>query len=160
MILTGHEIMRQRALGAITIDPFDPARINPNSYDFHLSPMLAVYQHFPLDPHRDNPTTSFSIPPEGVVLQPQRVYLGETVETLGSATFAPSYATRSSVARLGIFINLSATLGDLGYIGRWALHLVAVQPVRVYAGMAIGQMLWWVTDAGGDDQQRLGGWRP
>lgn len=146
MILTGPEIIRQRELGAITIEPFTPERINPNSYDFRLGDTLAVYEQFPLDPYTENPTTSIAIPPEGFVLHPHRLYLAETVETLGSTTFAPSYATRSSVARLGIFINLSATLGDIGFSGRWPLHLVAVQPVRVYAGMVIGQMMWWLAE--------------
>jgi deoxycytidine triphosphate deaminase len=143
MILTGPEIIRQRERGAITIAPFDPARVNPNSYDFTLGPDLASYDHTPLDALGENPTTRIMIPPDGFVLEPRHVYLAHTAETLGSATFAPSYATRSSIARLGIFVNLSATLGDIGYIGQWPLHLVAVQPVRIYAGMAIGQMLFW-----------------
>lgn len=143
MILTGAEIRRQHARGRITIEPFDPAGINPNSYDFHLAPTLRVYTQFPLDPRKENPTEEVSIPPEGLVLAPQRLYLGQTCEVLGSAHYVPSYAARSSIARLGLFINLSATLGDLGFIGHWPLHLLAVQPLRIYAGMAIGQMLWW-----------------
>jgi deoxycytidine triphosphate deaminase len=143
MILTGAEIRRQHTLGRIVIDPFDPACLNPNSYDFHLAPTLRVYTELPLDPRRENPTTALIIPPEGLVLEPQRLYLGHTCETLGSAHYVPSYAARSSIARLGLFINLSATLGDLGEIGQWPLHLLAVQPLRIYPAMQIGQMLWW-----------------
>jgi deoxycytidine triphosphate deaminase len=143
MILTGAEIIKQHARGRIIIDPFDPANVSPDSYDFHLGPALRVYTQFPLDACATNPTEEIVIPPEGLVLEPQRLYLGETVEVMGSAHYVGSYAARSSIARLGLFINLSATLGDLGYVGRWPLHLVAVQPLRIYAGMAVGQMLWW-----------------
>ncbi|MBF8263416.1 MAG: dcd2, partial [Parachlamydiales bacterium] len=51
--------------------------------------------------------------------------------------------TRSSVARLGMFINLSAPLGDIGFIGCWTLQLFALHPIRVYEGMRIGQMMFW-----------------
>jgi deoxycytidine triphosphate deaminase len=145
VILTGAEIMKQHARRRIIIDPFDPADVGPDSYDFHLGPALSVYTRFPLDACGDNPTAEILIPPEGFVLEPQRLYLGRTVEILGSAHYAASYAARSSVARLGLFINLSATLGEAGYIGQWPLHLVAVQPLRIYAGMPIGQMIWWKT---------------
>lgn len=65
------------------------------------------------------------------------------METLGSDHYAPTYAARSSVARLGLFINLSASLGDIGFVGQWTLQLFAAHPLRVYAGMRIGQMMWW-----------------
>ena len=143
MILTGSEIRKQHTRGKIIIEPFDPTGLNPNSYDFHLAPTLHTYTHFPLDPHQENPTTALTIPPAGLVLEPQRLYLGHTSEVLGSAFYVPSYAARSSIARLGLFINLSATLGDLGFIGQWPLHLLAVQPLRIYPEMRIGQMLWW-----------------
>jgi dCTP deaminase len=47
------------------------------------------------------------------------------------------------VARLGMFINLSAPLGDIGFIGRWTLQLLAMNRIRLYAGMPIGQMMFW-----------------
>ena len=36
MILTGAKIKEAVEAGKITIDPFDPENINPNSYDFRL----------------------------------------------------------------------------------------------------------------------------
>jgi deoxycytidine triphosphate deaminase len=65
------------------------------------------------------------------------------MEILGSTQYAPTYGARSSVARLGLFINLSASLGDIGFIGQWTLQLFTMHPLRVYAGMRIGQMMWW-----------------
>lgn len=36
MILRGKEIDRERQLGRITIEPFTPEQVNPNSYNFRL----------------------------------------------------------------------------------------------------------------------------
>ena len=44
-----------------------------------------------------------------------------------------------------MFINLSASLGDIGFIGHWTIQLFAIHPIRVYAGMCIGQMMFWHT---------------
>jgi deoxycytidine triphosphate deaminase len=143
MILTGRQIIQEHVDGNIVIDPFEPEQVNPNSYNFRLGPTLRVYTDFPLDPKRRNAYTDLDIPAEGFVLQPHRLYLGCTAEVLGSKRYAPTYAARSSVARLGLFINLSACLGDIGFIGQWTLQLYTVHPLRIYAGMKIGQIMWW-----------------
>jgi deoxycytidine triphosphate deaminase len=143
VILTGREIAAERAAGRITIEPFDPALLNPNSYNFRLGRRLHTYVDFPLDPAISNECEEHVIGDEGLVLRPNRLYLGHTIETLGGTNYAPTFAARSSVARLGLFINLSASLGDIGFIGQWTLQLFAAHPLRVYPGMRIGQMMWW-----------------
>ena len=65
---------------------------------------------------------------------------------LGGRRYAPTFAARSSVARLGLFIHCSGGLGDVGYVGQWTLQLVAEVPIRVRPGMRIGQMSWWVAE--------------
>lgn len=145
-ILTGAEIRRQWQRGAIRIEPFDEARLNPNSYNFALAHNLRVYQEPMLDARIDNPTTDIVIGGDGYVLEAGRLYLGGTVEVLGGTRFAPTFAARSSIARLGLSIHLSSGLGDIGYIGQWTLQLLATHPVRVYPGMEIGQMMWWVPE--------------
>ena len=48
MILSGKEILRH--LGKeIIIEPFDPSRINPNSYNLSLANELLVYENDLLD---------------------------------------------------------------------------------------------------------------
>ncbi|WP_435192292.1 dCTP deaminase domain-containing protein [Streptomyces sp. bgisy126] len=143
MILTGTEIERERTNGRITIEPFTPEQVNPNSYNFRLGKTLRVYQEMPLDARRTNDFEEIEIPDDGYVLEPGRLYLAHTVETLGSEHYAPTFAARSSVARLGLFINLSASLGDIGYTGQWTLQLYSMNRVRVYPGINIGQMMWW-----------------
>lgn len=143
MILTGSQIAAEWEVGRIVIDPFVRDHINPNSYNFRLGPRLRVYDKFPLDPRYPNTYSEIDIPQEGFVLEPSRLYLGATIEVLGSRFYAPTFAARSSVARLGLFINLSASLGDIGFVGQWTLQLVSTHPLRIYHGMRIGQMMWW-----------------
>lgn len=143
MILTGTEISGRVEIGDIVIDPFLPENVNPNSYNFRLAPELLVYDTDVIEPSRPNPTRTITIPEEGLVLQPRQLYLASTIEKMGSPRFVPTYAARSSVARMGMFINLSAPLGDIGFIGHWTLQLYTLHPVRVFAGMNIGQMMFW-----------------
>ncbi|MBW4082411.1 dCTP deaminase [Paenibacillus sp. S150] len=145
MILTGPQIIEECRKGKIVIDPLYPEQCNPNSYNFRLDKTFRVYDQFPLDPKVPNKIREFEIPEEGYVLEPGRLYLGNTMEILGGTHFVPTFAARSSIARLGLFINLSANLGDIGFIGQWTLQLYAIHPLRVYPGMKIGQMMWWRT---------------
>lgn len=143
MILTGQKIAEEVQAGRICIDPFDPSCVNPNSYNFKLSPTLRIYDDAVIDTRRPNRSSTLEIPPEGFVLERGRLYLGASIERMGSDHFAPTYSARSSVARLGLFINLSAPLGDIGFIGCWTLQLFAAQDIRVYPGMKIGQIMFW-----------------
>jgi deoxycytidine triphosphate deaminase len=145
MILSGQQITLERNAGRIVIEPFDETAVNPNSYNFTLSDRLVVYADGVLDASLENRTEELRIPPDGLRLKANRLYLAATREVLGSEHYVPTFAARSSVARLGLFINLSAPLGDIGFIGRWTLQLYPTQDVIVYEGMQIGQMMWWKT---------------
>lgn len=144
MILTGSEIEKNVEEGKIIIDPFDPARINPNSYNFTLGNRLVIYNNFVLDCRKENDTREITIPEEGITLASNTVYLGCTQEVIGSDHFVPIIRGRSSIGRLGLFINITADLIDIGSINRLTLQLNAVQPVTIYPGMQIGQVTFWV----------------
>lgn len=143
MILTGTEIINGVKNGNIIIEPFSLASVNPNSYNFRIDRHLKVYKNFPLDPKKENEFETLTIPDEGFVLHPNILYLANTVEVLGSTKFAPTFNARSSIARLGIFINLSASLCDIGFIGQLTLQLFSVHQVRIYPYINIGQMMFW-----------------
>jgi dCTP deaminase len=49
---------------------------------------------------------------------------------------------RSSIGRLGLFVHVTAGFGDVGFCGFWTLEMFAVQPVRIYAGVAICQIFY------------------
>jgi len=143
VILTGSEIRRQVRLGRIQIDPFDERRINPNSYNFRLGNVLKVYREEVLDVRVRNEIEEIKLPADGLVLQPDRIYLGHTEEVMGSDFFVPIIRARSSVARLGLFVHVTADLIDIGSHNQWTLQLHAVQPLRIVPGLEIGQVTFW-----------------
>ncbi|WP_420180149.1 dCTP deaminase [Paenarthrobacter sp. TA1.8] len=144
MILTAKEIRTQVEGGNITISPFESAMLNPNSYNYHLGPTLRVYPPGVHDSLRPPSPEEVVIPAEGLVLQPRQLYIGNTVERIGSSCYVPSLIGRSSLGRLGMYLQLSADLGNLGASHQWTLEITVVQPLRVYPGMACGQVSFWV----------------
>src|SRR5690349_13226934 len=110
MILTGSEIIKEFEKGRIDIRPFDASQVNPNSYDFRLGPVMRSYTNHVLNPHFENPTVLFPIPEEGMILDPGKLYLGHTLEIMGSDHYVPIIHGKSSIARLGLFIHVTADL--------------------------------------------------
>ena len=141
MILSGLEI--ERRLGAdIVIDPYERKLLNPNSYNLRLSDELLVYKNQELDMAKPNDYERSQIPPEGLLLEPGRLYLGRTLEFTATENLVPMLEGRSSVGRLGLFIHVTAGFGDVGFRGFWTLEILCVQPVRIYAGVEICQIFY------------------
>lgn len=143
MILTGQEIEERVNKGEIIISPFEKKQLNPNSYNFRLGDYVYVYENEILDPKVKQKTILIDIPDDGLVLQPNKVYLGYIREKMGSNFFVPIINGRSSIGRLGLFIHITANLIDIGSINNWTLQMHAVQPVKIYKGMLIGQVTFW-----------------
>ncbi|MFD7505406.1 deoxycytidine deaminase [Streptomyces sp. NPDC059850] len=143
MILTGSAIEQAVSCGDITIDPFDPDLVNPNSYNYRLGDVLKVPIDGPADPRMETALKTVHIPVGGYELQPGTLYLGATVERIGSARYVTSLIGRSSLGRLGTFLQISADLAQLGALHQWTLEIVVVQPLTIYAGMRVGQVSFW-----------------
>jgi len=141
MVLSGHEIKNQLGKNVV-IEPFDDSRLNPNSYNLTLHHELMIYEEVILDMRRPNRVRRITIPPEGLVLNPNQLYLGRTVERTETRNLVPMIEGRSSVGRLGLFVHVTAGFGDVGFCGYWTLEMFAVQPVRIYAGVAICQIFY------------------
>ena len=145
MILTGPQIESAVEKGDIVIRPFRKRQLAPNSYDFRLGNRCCVYTARTLDVAKENKTRTFTIPEGGMLLQPDRIYLINTEETMGSNRYVPIIRGRSSIGRLGLFIHITADLIDLGSINQWTLQIHAIHPVRIYPGILIGQVTFWRT---------------
>ncbi|TWU42944.1 Deoxycytidine triphosphate deaminase [Novipirellula aureliae] len=141
MLISGEEIQRRMGLD-LNIDPFDPLRVNPNSYDLSLHHELLVYEEIVLDAASPNRYRRIEIPPEGLTLQPGLLYLGRTVEFTETHSLVPMIQGRSSFARLGLMVNPGGSLGDIGYCGTWTLDLHCVQPIRIYPNMKVCQIYY------------------
>ncbi|NKY28234.1 dCTP deaminase [Nocardia gamkensis] len=146
MILSGNAIREAVEEDRITIDPFDRRLLNPNSYNYRLGRFLKPAPPGVLDPRDHLEWPEFEIPDSGAVLEPGQLYLGHTWESIGSQEFVTILVGRSSVGRLGMFLQVSADLGHQGAVHSWTLELTVVQPVRVYQGRTIGQVSFWVAD--------------
>lgn len=141
MILSGKEI-ESRMGSDIIIDPFDKARLNPNSYNLRLADELLVYAGDTLDMKKPNPTVGLTIPEEGLLLIPGKLYLGRTMEYTSTKNLVPMLEGRSSIGRLGLFIHVTAGFGDVGFEGFWTLEIFCLMPVRIYAGVEICQVYY------------------
>ena len=141
MILSGQEIKKHMGK-EIIIEPFDEKRINPNSYNLSLAGELLVYDNHVLDMKEPNPVSRIIIPEDGLLLEPNRLYLGRTNEYTSTSRYVPMLEGRSSTGRLGLFIHVTAGFGDIGFSGYWTLEIFCVQPVRIYPNVEICQIYY------------------
>ncbi len=146
MILSDKQILAQIELGQIIIEPFDRQYLGTNSYDVHLGKYLAVYLDKVLDARKHNHVKELIIPEEGLVLEPGELYLGVTQEYTETHNAVPFLEGKSSIGRLGIDIHATAGKGDVGFCNTWTLEISCVKPVRVYAGMPIGQLIYFTVE--------------
>ena len=141
MILSGRAIL-ERLGHDIVIDPFTESQLNPNSYNLTLHDELMVYEELTLDMAKANRVRRIPIPREGLVLSPNQLYLGRTVERTETHNLVPQIEGRSSVGRLGLFVHVTAGFGDVGFCGHWTLEMFAIHQVRIYPGIPICQIFY------------------
>ena len=139
MILTGDEITKEVSRKNIVITPFHIAQVNPNSYNYRINDELV---EFTVE-EEQKLEKRIRIPKTGIILEPHKTYLASTFETLGSNKYAMSLIGRSSLGRLGLFLQVSANLGHTGSSHKWTLELVATKKIRIYPFMIIGQISFW-----------------
>jgi len=146
MILSDKKILEGLESGEIVIEPFHKSCLGTNSYDVHLGKSLAIYKDHILDARKHNEIIHFEIPESGFVLHPNTLYLGVTQEYTETHMAVPFLEGKSSVGRLGIDIHATAGKGDVGFCNTWTLEISCTHPVRVYAGMPIGQLIYFAVD--------------
>jgi len=146
VILSDNQILEEIEKGSIVLEPFHREKLGTNSYDVHLGACLATYDSEILDAKKHNTITKFTIPEEGYVLEPGILYLGVTEEYTETHAHVPFLEGKSSVGRLGIDIHATAGKGDVGFCNYWTLEISVQMPVRVYAGMPIGQVIYFTVE--------------
>lgn len=143
MILSDTRILEEMEKGTIKIAPYNRDCLGSNSYDVHLGKWLATYVDAELDARKHNKIQHFEIPEEGFLLLPDTLYLGVTAEYTETHAHVPFLEGKSSTGRLGIDIHATAGKGDVGFCGNWTLEISVKQPVRVYTGMPVGQLIYF-----------------
>jgi dCTP deaminase len=141
MILSGKEI--EKNIGTkISIEPFDAKQLNPNSYNLRLHEELLVYDNSILDMKTENKASMIHIPKSGLLLEPNKLYLGRTVEYTKTHNYVPMLEGRSSIGRLGMFIHVTAGFGDVGFEGYWTLEIFVIQPLIIYPNIDVCQIYY------------------
>jgi dCTP deaminase len=150
-ILVDRDILAAMKAGSILIDPFDQRALGTNSYDVHLSPKVQTYvdkydrtghELLPLDVRTPNDVQDHRISDEGCVLVPGTLYLCSTIEYTESHAHIPFLEGKSSLGRLGMSIHVTAGKGDVGFCNHWTMEVTVIRPLRVFAGMPVGQLIW------------------
>ncbi len=153
MILVDWQIHDRIDRGYISVDPFDPNLIQPNSLDIRLGDHFVWYEEGDdiIDPfHQESVLTKTKeLTCDSVVLIPGKFVLAETMEVIGLPdNIVASIEGKSSIARLGIELHQTGGWIDAGFSGSITLEMCNVnqRPVRMYAGMAIGQLVFYTTE--------------
>jgi dCTP deaminase len=146
-LLPDHEIHR---LGSSLVAPFDPARVQPASYDLSLHPEIlipsVVSRAINLDLRRHDPSKMMervSLLGDGYDIGPRGAVLASTAEVV---SLTPDLVARvegkSSLGRLFLAVHVTAGWIDPGWKGQVTLEIVNLGPwwVRLYAGMKIAQV--------------------
>ena len=140
-MLSGKEI-KKRLNTDIIIKPFNEAQLNPNSYNITLADTLYIYENDILDVKVKPTTKKIIIPKEGIILEPNKLYIGHSKEYTETYNLVPMIDGRSSLGRLGLFTNCGAGFGDVGFKGTWSLQLTCIKPIKIYPNMKIAQLYY------------------
>ena len=175
--LTGPAIEEQIQLGNIEVTPYEPALINPSSLDLRLGHQVIVYSRFAninedgvtrlipylhtraiIDTKAPEPTIERHVfdSETGFVLEPGVLYLMHTQEAVRARKHRPEVHGKSSIGRLGIFVHVTAGLGEPGFSGQYTLEVISTYPVRVYAGMRFCQISFETLEGDVVDYQQHG----
>jgi dCTP deaminase len=143
MILSGNKIHEEHEAGRINISPFSASQLTTNSYDLRLGSLFIRYTDEVIDPARVPAHELFEAPSDGLRLAAGDFVLGHSMEVLGSDHYVPIIHARSSIARLGLFVHVTADLIDIGSHGNVTFQLLATLPIHLRPGMKIGQVSFW-----------------
>lgn len=152
MILVDWEIKDAVNHNFISIEPFKEELIQPNSYDIRLGNSFVEYMPSPyvIDVARSETITgdvkSYRSP--FIDIAPHQFILAETFETVTLPDdIVASIEGKSSIARLGITLHQTGGWIDAGFKGTITLEMYNsnCRPVRLYAGMTIGQLVFYHT---------------
>lgn len=154
-ILVDFEIRREIGEGKLVIEPFDDGLVQPNSYDVRLSDRFSWHEPGDQAEHVIDPYDSQSVlnglvhvVDRSIVIQPGQFILGATLERFClPADIVGQLTGKSSLARLGVMVHVTAGFIDAGFShppAQITLEIVNVgnRPVRLYAEMAIAQMVF------------------
>ncbi|NQX34883.1 dCTP deaminase [Herbiconiux sp. VKM Ac-2851] len=152
MLLSDRDIRTQIRENRVSLEPFDPAMVQPSSVDVRLDRYFRLFDNhkYPfIDPAADQPELTRLIeakPDEPFILHPGEFVLGATYERVSLPDdLAARLEGKSSLGRLGLLTHSTAGFIDPGFSGHVTLELsnVATLPIKLWLGMKIGQLCFF-----------------
>ncbi len=148
MIYSDRGIKEKIASREIVIEPFDPANLQPASYDLHLDNefrLFRVHQTEIIDVRKPaDVMEKITLRDDEVfILHPKSFALALIREKTGvDAQHVGRLEGKSSLARLGLLIHTTAGFLDPGNCLKMTLELFNASPlpIKLYPGMKIAQM--------------------
>lgn len=148
MFLSDVDIHAEVKKGNITLEPFDPKRLQPATYDIRLGNTFIVndaHSTQAIDPAKGvYPQTQNIEIKDGkeFVLHPGVSILGYSKEKFGSDNYLIEVNGKSSLARIGLIVHNSASIVNPGHYLNIALELCNLNnvPIVLRPGMEIAQL--------------------
>ena len=151
MILSDRTIKKRLKTGEISIEPFDPSRLQPASYDVTLGRDFLIFDNTKvqvIDPKEDAGKIMRKVSVDDdkpFVLHPGEFALAATNEIVGvDDKHLFILNGKSSLGRIGLLVHATAGFVDPGNKLRVTLELfnVATMPILLYPGMKIAQVVF------------------
>ena len=143
-MLSDGTIRRLVADGTITIDPWDPALVQPASVDLRLGNSFRVFHNYRASAiDLRDPPTNLTEPitigdDEPFVIHPGEFCLGATLEYVALPDdIVARIEGKSSLGRLGLIVHATAGFCDPGWKGTLTLELnnLTRVPIKLWAGL-------------------------
>jgi len=148
MFLSDIDILAEVKAGHITLEPFDPKKLQPATYDIRLGNIFIIndaHSTKAIDPVKGIfPNTQTIEVDDGgeFVLHPGVSILGYSKERFGSDNYLIEVNGKSSLARIGLIVHNSASIVNPGHYLNIALELCNLNnvPIVLRPGMEIAQL--------------------
>lgn len=156
-VLTGKEIIRQVKNSNIQVTPYLEENVGANSLDLRLGKVLVTHvdlntskgmpgyvaaEQVVLDTKKEDKVFRTEIPDEGIILKPGIMYLASTMEEIFTDKYVPFVDGRSSFARKGAQVHITAGVCEIGFRGTVTLEIKVTYPIRVYPGDRVCQVYY------------------
>jgi dCTP deaminase len=155
-VLSDGTIRRLVEEGAIKLDPWDPAMVQPASVDLRLGSSFRVFHNFRVE------SIDLAHPPtnltehvavgdgESFVIHPGEFVLGRTAEWVELPDdLVARIEGKSSLGRLGLIVHATAGFVDPGWRGTLTLEITNLTrvPIVLWPGKPIAQLSFMTLDA-------------
>ena len=135
-ILVDHEIRTEIAKGNLILEPYDDKLIQPNSYDVRLAEQFSWHDPSDqiIDPYKSDSVLQglVHVVNDSIVIHPKQFVLGATLEKMTLPDDIVGQLTgKSSLARLGVMVHVTAGFIDAGFSRSSKWHLWPLQCQRM-----------------------------